>query len=135
MRILNGWKEIAECLHLTERTAQRWERLGLPVRRVSRSSRSPIIAFTEEIEQWAQSKRTRLNGHEPLQSFRATRRQTLKLVEELRAARMEHRRLLKVLREQIAKDRALSTDNAWKEFDKAAQSKRVLRSHCSAQGR
>ena len=56
MRILNGWKEIAECLHLASRTAQRWERLGLPVRRVSNSSRSPTIAFSDEIEHWARTK-------------------------------------------------------------------------------
>jgi hypothetical protein len=64
MKILNGWKEIAECLHLTVRTAQRWEELGLPVRRVSASSCSPVIAFSEEIERWARLKKTRQNGTE-----------------------------------------------------------------------
>jgi hypothetical protein len=114
MKMLKGWKEIAECLHLAERTAQRWEQLGLPVRRVSASSRSPIIAFSEEIEQWARSKKMKPNGRESLASFRATRLETQKLVEELRAARIEHRRLLDALYAQIARGRALTADTAWK---------------------
>jgi hypothetical protein len=64
MKILNGWKEIAECLRLTVRTAQRWEGLGLPVRRVSASSCSPVIAFSDEIERWARHQKTRRSGTE-----------------------------------------------------------------------
>ena len=89
MGILNGWKEVAECLR-TPRSPRRWERLGLPVKRVSESRRSPIIAFSDEIERWVQNRKTR---HEfgsikaNIAAFRATRRATRDLVEELRAVR------------------------------------------------
>jgi hypothetical protein len=56
MELLSGWKEIAEHLHLTVRTAQRWERLGLPVRRVSESPCSPVVAIPDELEQWARTR-------------------------------------------------------------------------------
>jgi hypothetical protein len=56
MELLSGWKEIAEHLHLNVRTAQRWERLGLPVRRVSPSSCSPVVAFPDELELWARTR-------------------------------------------------------------------------------
>jgi hypothetical protein len=112
MRILNGWKEIAECLNSTERTAQRWERLGLPVRRVSKSRRSPIVAFHHEIEGWMRSKQTKLETLGTLQSslhaFRATRLETSKLVEELRTTRQIHQRLLAKIHDQIRQDRTSS---------------------------
>lgn len=34
------------------RTAQRWEKLGLPVRRVPRGRRSPVMANAPEIDTW-----------------------------------------------------------------------------------
>jgi hypothetical protein len=105
MRILNGWKEIAECLHRTPRSARRWERLGLPVRRVSDGRRSPIIAFSDEIEEWARKRKTRMSESQSIQAnfsaFRQTRDETRRLVEELRATRREHRRLLAIARDQL----------------------------------
>jgi hypothetical protein len=59
MELLSGWKEIAEHLHLTVRTAQRWERLGLPVRRVSDSPCSPVVAIPDELELWARAQSLR----------------------------------------------------------------------------
>lgn len=56
MELLSGWKEIAEHLHLGVRTAQRWERLGLPVRRVSESPCSPVVAIPDELELWARTR-------------------------------------------------------------------------------
>ena len=56
MELLSGWKEIAEHLHLTVRTAQRWEQLGLPVRRVSGSPCSPVVAIPDELELWARTR-------------------------------------------------------------------------------
>jgi len=81
MRILNGWKEIAECLNRTVRSARRWERLGLPVRRVSDSSRSPVVAFHHEIELWIRRKRLRQCGSLAANtaSFRAARLQSIDL--------------------------------------------------------
>lgn len=81
MRILNGWKEIAECLHRTSRSARRWERLGLPVRRITESSRSPVVAFPDEIENWV--RRTERGGCASLgpstTGFRATQRKSIDL--------------------------------------------------------
>lgn len=59
MELLSGWKEIASHLHLTVRTAQRWEHLGLPVRRVSESICSPVVAIPDEIELWTRTRNLR----------------------------------------------------------------------------
>jgi hypothetical protein len=50
--LLNSWKEIATYLGRGVRTAQRWERHGLPVRRISPGSRSPVIAHAPDIDTW-----------------------------------------------------------------------------------
>ena len=51
--ILNSWKEVAQYLGRGVRTVQRWEHeLGLPVRRPRGKSRSPIMAFREELDSW-----------------------------------------------------------------------------------
>ncbi len=50
--ILNGWKEIADHLRRGVRTVQRWESLGLPVRRPRRKDRSAVCALSEEIDEW-----------------------------------------------------------------------------------
>jgi hypothetical protein len=51
-RILNGWKEIAAYIDRGVRTVQRWESLGLPVRRPKGSDRSAVLAFSDEIDMW-----------------------------------------------------------------------------------
>jgi hypothetical protein len=56
MSILNGWKEIGDCLRVTSRSAQRWERLGLPIHRVSDTPRSRVVASSEDIELWIRRK-------------------------------------------------------------------------------
>jgi hypothetical protein len=51
--LLNSWKEIAAYVHRGVRTVQRWEReLQFPVRRPRGHSRSPVIAFSDDIDQW-----------------------------------------------------------------------------------
>lgn len=50
--ILNGWKEIATHLGRGVRTVQRWEPLGLPVRRPNARLRSSVICTTEELDAW-----------------------------------------------------------------------------------
>jgi hypothetical protein len=50
--LLNGWKEIANHAKRGVRTVQRWERLGLPVTRITSGRRSPVIARSEELERW-----------------------------------------------------------------------------------
>lgn len=53
--ILNGWKQIAAHLGRGVRTVQRWESLGLPVRRPRRKDRSAVTAFTQELDEWVRS--------------------------------------------------------------------------------
>lgn len=55
MALLNGWKEISKYLGRGVRTAQRWEQLGLPVRRPRSKDRSAVVAFSEEIDAWLRS--------------------------------------------------------------------------------
>ena len=50
--ILTGWKEISNHLRYGVRTLQRWERKGLPVRRINQSPRSPVVADSDELEAW-----------------------------------------------------------------------------------
>jgi len=50
--ILTGWKEIARHLRYGVRTLQRWESNGLPVRRVNKDRRSPVVADSEELDAW-----------------------------------------------------------------------------------
>lgn len=50
---LDSWKEIANHIRKTERTAIRWEHeRGLPVHRVPGEIRSGVYAFEDEIDQW-----------------------------------------------------------------------------------
>lgn len=53
--LLSGWKEIANYMHRGVRTVQRWELMGLPVRRVTTTNRSPVIACAEDLDVWARS--------------------------------------------------------------------------------
>ena len=106
MEVLSGWKEIAEHLHTEVRTAQRWERLGLPVRRVSKSDCSPVIAVVDEIEQWARLRYVRSKGFDSslqssLKEFRTARRRTRRLLRQVRFLRREHNRLLSLLTAQV----------------------------------
>lgn len=51
--VLNSWKEVACYLGRGVRTVQRWEQeLGLPVHRPHGKSRSAVIAFRSELDQW-----------------------------------------------------------------------------------
>ena len=114
MAILNGWKEIAESLNLTSRTAQRWEHMGLPVRRVSNSRRSPVIAFSHEIEDWAYKRKRRMSGLDSLDAnaitFQATQRKTQKLAQQLETAAAELSKRTAALRSQIRLARAFPPD-------------------------
>ena len=102
--ILTGWKEIATHLRYGMRTVQRWERNGLPVKRVNHSPRSPVVADAEELDAWilhrvhlppgASRERT-----DNLQRARELRRQSQEMRKELRA-RMD------VLKKTLAEARA-----------------------------
>ena len=55
--LLNSWKEIATYLSRGVRTVQRWEKFGLPVRRLSPGSRVAVMASTRDIDRWLESAR------------------------------------------------------------------------------
>ena len=50
--ILTGWKEISKYLRYGVRTVQRWQRKGLPVKRINNTLRSPVVADAEELDAW-----------------------------------------------------------------------------------
>jgi hypothetical protein len=52
MKVLSGWKEIANHMRQGERTVKRWEQFGLPVHRVGEAQKGPVFAFVEEVEKW-----------------------------------------------------------------------------------
>ena len=53
---LHSWKEIADYLGVTVRSAQRWEKTaGLPVRRLGRGRSARVVAFTHELDEWLAS--------------------------------------------------------------------------------
>jgi hypothetical protein len=59
MKVLNGWKEIANHMRQGERTVKRWEQFGLPVHRVGELQKGPVFAFVEEVEKWEKTTGTR----------------------------------------------------------------------------
>ena len=93
MELLCGWKEIAEYLHLTVRTAQRWESAGLPVHRAYESQRSPVLASQDELEQWVNTRQTRAREH----SSELRRR----LTSEFRELRGAHHRTVRKTRKLL----------------------------------
>lgn len=50
--LLNSWKEIAVYLNRGIRTVQRWQQFGLPVRRIGRGKRAPVVAYKRDIDAW-----------------------------------------------------------------------------------
>lgn len=50
--VLTGWKEISSYLRLGIRTVQRYEKFGLPVRRLPGRSRGSVIATKAELDRW-----------------------------------------------------------------------------------
>src|SRR5262252_1485900 len=107
MQLLSGWKEIAEHLRLNEGKAQRWEGLGLPVLRPYDSACCPVMADSQEIDQWATRKETRAAKHitdsshtlsDQLSRLRSERRrslrQTRRLLSQIAAAQRMQRHLL-----------------------------------------
>lgn len=51
-QLLNSWKEVASYLGRGVRTVQRWEKLGLPVRRLGAGPRSPVVANARDLDRW-----------------------------------------------------------------------------------
>ena len=124
MELLSGWKEIAEHLHLGVRTAQRWERLGLPVRRVSSSPCSPVVALPDELELWARTRDVKsdaalLSSNKFLVTrlielreihFR-TSRKTKRLLGHINSLADEQKRLLDLIQENLAPPHTIGSGN------------------------
>jgi len=87
MKILSGWKEIANHLHQGVRTVQRWEFLGLPIHRVRGNPRSQVIAFVEEVNAWEEA--TPIRTPEVIRKLEA---KIGRLERELLALKRPHRR-------------------------------------------
>ena len=64
---LKGWKEVAEFLHVGDRTAQRWEHsMGLPIQRFETARSVVVFASRAEVEAWLQSSEgKRASAEEP----------------------------------------------------------------------
>ncbi len=91
---LNGWKEIANHVQRGLRTVQRWERdLGFPVRRVGEGARAPVLAASEELDQWlvhwGKGRGGRQDGFLLLKLAEARRSALHKKADQLRRRRAE----------------------------------------------
>lgn len=84
-QLLSGWKEIAKYMHQGVRTVQRWEEMGLPVRRVRATKPSPVIAFADDLDVWGRSL------HSPL----------LDRIEELSATILSLEAQIRLLKRQL----------------------------------
>ena len=107
--ILNGWKEIANHLGRGVRTVQRWEQLGLPVRRPKGTDRSAVLALSEELDAWVKRCVTQSNGHPDLHAemarLAAMLKRTQTLLATLRAQRREVSERAQVLRAEMQSTR------------------------------
>ncbi len=91
--LLNSWKEIANYLGRGVRTVQRWEGMGLPVRRLGKGLRAPVIAYRADIDRWLQQAHQHRFEQEAQVNqilFRGDLRQT---ISESRALRAQMRTL------------------------------------------
>jgi len=117
--LLNSWKEIASYLNRGVRTVQRWERMGLPVRRLGTGPRAPVIANAPEIDGWMQT--ARAHGFlqsplvsEPLQcraDLRETILQSRALRQEMAALRKKQRTTMAELMCTICKLKDACSDS------------------------
>jgi hypothetical protein len=71
--ILSGWKEIARYLGCSIRTAQRWERDALPVRRPIAGARSHVVTDSEDIALWLADSTVRRASPDVLATVRRAR--------------------------------------------------------------
>lgn len=89
-RVLSGWKEIAAYLGRGVRTVQRWEKLGLPVRRPNAHLRSAVLTSTEEIDTWVRGCGDgRLTAKVPHEDYEALRQTVERLQRETAELRRE----------------------------------------------
>lgn len=59
--MLSGWKEIAQYLRCSLRSAQRYQSIGLPIKRLH-PGRGPVVAYSEDIDAWVRGLLSRSKG-------------------------------------------------------------------------
>jgi len=123
MELLSGWKEIADHLHLGVRTAQRWERLGLPVRRVFDSPCSTVVAIPDELELWARTRDVKADADilasnrflvsrlgELRETHFRTRRRTRRLLTTINSLADEQQQLIAAIRSNLSPPAKMATE-------------------------
>lgn len=98
--ILTGWKEIARHLRFGVRTVQRWEGMGLPVKRVNETARSPVVADSEELDAWVLH-RSRIPAQAP-QDLMNNLQRAQELGRQIQQSRKELQERVQTFREQLA---------------------------------
>lgn len=104
-RVLSGWKEIACYLGRGVRTVQRWEKLGLPVRRPNAHLRSAVLTGTSEIDAWM---RCCGNGRPEAQRAESKYDLLAAMVEQLRSENQELRSEVEALKRRTQSGRGAS---------------------------
>lgn len=106
--LLNSWKEIACYLDRGVRTVQRWEKMGLPVRRLGEGSRAPVIAHADDVNRWLLTiEKSRLQGDPRAMhaEFRGdllgSLRESRVLREQMRALRRDQTELIQELKRTV----------------------------------
>ena len=108
-RILNSWKEIAGYLGRGVRTVQRWEaQLGLPVHRPAGRDHSAVLAFSNELDQWLDSRPMRQIQPSRAESVSIPSAQVLEVQAVLRRAEILLEKLESVLSRSEEMHRRLS---------------------------
>ena len=100
--ILSGWKEIAQYLRCGVRSAQRWEAIGLPLKRPFSGRRSAVLADSDELDSWRRdSAFWKKKDWDILASVQRAR----ELRAEVKAARELMRSRMSALRKELAEIR------------------------------
>lgn len=102
--ILTGWKEIAQYLRFGIRTVQRWEDLGLPVKRLTNRRRSPVVADSKQLDAWILHRNPLPSG--ATKSLRNNLQRARELRREVEQNRKELRLKMEALRKELAEIRA-----------------------------
>ena len=100
---LSGWKEIARYLGCGVRTAQRWGRAGLPVRRPIPGRRAHVVASSDDVDSWIrESPLWRDKDRDILGSVKRARELRI----QVQQAREDLHLKMKALRKEVAALRA-----------------------------
>ena len=102
--ILTGWKEISRHLRFAVRSVQRWESAGLPVKRISESPRSPVVADSDELDAWI-LRRTKLPAGAP-RNLHENQQRAHELHREVERSKKQFQLQVERFKKQVAEFRA-----------------------------